>query len=163
MDDIIVDLTQQETIEYFDFVNKMKLAPARYTAYIAENDTIGILQYEGLAAPLDYYLQSNNIEFPADQMLKLGGRNTIAVAYSQNTKQLYANDEIIKSNNLTIPTTYEDLLGILEQLKSSGVEFPVSGMFNNNRDLAIMFVNIYLSLGGELFKDSESPKIDYKK
>ena len=32
-------------------------------------------------------------------------------------------------------------------------------MFNNNRDLAIMFVNIYLSLGGELFKDSESPKI----
>ena len=159
LDDIIVDLTQQETIEYFDFVNKMKLAPARYTAYIAENDTIGILQYEGLAAPLDYYLQSNNIEFPTDQMLKLGGRNTIAVAYSQNTKQLYANDEIIKSNNLTIPTTYEDLLGILEQLESSGVEFPVSGMFNNNRDLAIMFVNIYLSLGGELFKDSESPKI----
>ena len=58
LDDIIVDLTQQETIEYFDFVNKMKLAPARYTANIAENDTIGILQYEGLAAPLDYYLQS---------------------------------------------------------------------------------------------------------
>ena len=63
-DDILVDLIQQETMEYFDFVNKMKLAPARYTAYISENDTIGILQYEGLAAPLDYYLQSNNIEFP---------------------------------------------------------------------------------------------------
>ena len=78
----------------------MKLAPARYTAYISENDTIGILQYEGLAAPLDYYLQSNNIEFPQDQMLKLGGRNTIAVAYSKNTKQIYSNDDIINSNNI---------------------------------------------------------------
>ena len=158
-DDIIIDLTQNEKIEYFDFVTKMKLAPARYTAYISENDTIGILQYEGLAAPLDYYLQSNNIEFPQDQMLKLGGRNTIAVAYSKNTKQIYSNDDIINSNNQTVPSTYEDLLSLAEQLKSSGIEYPVTGMFNNDRDLAIMFINIYLSLEGELFKDSESPKI----
>tara|TARA_B100001287_G_scaffold273080_1_gene275881 strand:- start:984 stop:2210 length:1227 start_codon:yes stop_codon:yes gene_type:complete len=158
-DDILVDLTQSEKIEYFDFVEKMKLAPARYTAYVSENDTIGILQYEGLAAPLDYYLQSNNIEFPQDQMLKLGGRNTIAVAYSKNTKQIYSNDEIINSNNQTVPTTYEDLLSLAEQLKSSGIEYPISGMFNNDRDLAIMFVNMYLSLGGELFKGPESPKI----
>ena len=60
-DDIILDLVQSENIEYFDFVTKMKLAPARYTAYISENDTIGILQYEGLAAPMDYYLQSYNL------------------------------------------------------------------------------------------------------
>ncbi len=158
-DEILVDLTQSEKIEYFDFVEKMKLAPARYTAYVSENDTIGILQYEGLAAPLDYYLQSNNIEFPQDQMLKLGGRNTIAVAYSKNTKQIYSNDEMMNSNNQNVPSTYEDLLSLAEQLQSSGVEYPISGMFNNDRDLAIMFVNIYLSLGGELFKDAESPKI----
>ena len=158
-DDIIVDLIQQETMEYFDFVNKMKLAPARYTAYISENDTIGILQYEGLAAPLDYYLQSNNIEFPENQMLKLGGRNTIVVAYSNNTKQIYVNDNIFSQNNLTVPSTYEDLLTVSEELKTLGNEFPVTGMFNTNRDLAIMFVNIYLSLGGELFKSPESPKI----
>ena len=98
-DEIIFDLSQSENIEYFDFVTKMKLAPARYTAYVSENDTIGILQYEGLAAPMDYYLQSNNITFPEDQMLKLGGRHTIAVAYSKNTKQIYINDDILSSNN----------------------------------------------------------------
>ena len=127
-DDIIVNLTQQETMEYFDFVNKMKLAPARYTAYISENDTIGILQYEGLAAPLDYYLQSNNIEFPENQMLKLGGRNTIVVAYSNNTKQIYVNDNIFGQNNLTVPNTYEDLLVVSEDLKALGNEFPVTGI-----------------------------------
>ena len=158
-DEIIFDLSQSENIEYFDFVTKMKLAPARYTAYISENDTIGILQYEGLAAPMDYYLQSNNITFPEDQMLKLGGRHTIAVAYSKNTKQIYVNDDIISSNNQSVPSTYEDLLLIAEELKSAGIEYPISGMFNSHRDLAIMFVNLYLSLGGELFKDPESPKI----
>lgn len=158
-DDIILDLVQSENIEYFDFVTKMKLAPARYTAYLSENDTIGILQYEGLAAPMDYYLQSNNITFPEEQMLKLGGRHTIAVAYSKNTKQIFANNDILNSNNKSVPTTYEELLSLAEELKSSGVEYPISGMFNNSRDLAIMFVNIYLSLGGELFKDVDSPKI----
>ena len=158
-DEIIFDLSQSENIEYFDFVTKMKLAPARYTAYVSENDTIGILQYEGLAAPMDYYLQSNNITFPEDQMLKLGGRHTIAVAYSKNTKQIYINDDILSANNLSVPSTYEDLLLIADELKSSGTEYPISGMFNNDRDLAIMFVNMYLSLGGELFKDPESPKI----
>ena len=158
-DEIILDLMQSENIEYFDFVTKMKLAPARYTAYISENDTIGILQYEGLAAPMDYYLQSNNITFPEEQMLKLGGRHTVAVAYSKNTKQIYANENIINSNNKSVPSSYEELLSLAEELKSAGIEYPVSGMFNNNRDLAIMFVNIYLSLGGDLFKDVESPKI----
>ncbi len=158
-DEIILDLMQSENIEYFDFVTKMKLAPARYTAYISENDTIGILQYEGLAAPMDYYLQSNNITFPKEQMLKLGGRHTVAVAYSKNTKQIYANENIINSNNKSVPSSYEELLSLAEELKSAGIEYPVSGMFNNDRDLAIMFVNIYLSLGGELFKDAESPKI----
>ena len=158
-DEIIFDLSQSENIEYFDFVTKMKLAPARYTAYVSENDTIGILQYEGLAAPMDYYLQSNNITFPEDQMLKLGGRHTIAVAYSKNTKQIYVNDDIITSNNQSVPSTYEDLLLIADELKSAGIEYPISGMFNSDRDLAIMFVNLYLSLGGELFKDPESPKI----
>ena len=158
-EEIIFDLSQSENMEYFDFVTKMKLAPAKYTAYISENDTIGILQYEGLASALDYYLQSNNITFQEDQMLKLGGRHTIAVAYSKNTKQIYANNDIINSNNQTIPSTYEDLILLAEELKSAGIEYPISGMFNNNRDLAIMFVNMYLSLGGELFKNDESPKI----
>ena len=158
-DEILFDISQSESIEYFDFVTKMKLAPARYTAYVSENDTIGILQYEGLAAPMDYYLQSNNVIFPENQMLKLGGRHTIVVAYSKNTKQIYVNDDIISSNNQSPPSTYEDLLLIAEELKSSGIEYPISGMFNNQRDLAIMFVNMYLSLGGELFKNPESPKI----
>ena len=158
-DEIILDLSQSENIEYFDFVAKMKLAPARYTAYVSENDTIGILQYEGLAGAMDYYLQSNNITFKEDQMLKFGGRNTIAVAYSKNTKQIYANNNILNSNNLSVPNTYEELIIVAEELKSSGLEYPISGMFNNHRDLAIMFVNIYLSLGGELFKGPESPKI----
>ena len=48
---------------------------------------------------------------------------------------------------------------LAEELKSAGIEYPITGMFNNNRDLAIMFVNMYLSLGGELFKNDESPKI----
>ena len=158
-DEILFDLSQSENIEYFDFVTKMKQAPARYTAYISENDSIGILQYEGLASPMDYYLQSNNITFPEEQMLKLGGRHTIVVAYAKNTKQIYVNDDIISSNSQSVPSTYEDLLLMADELKSSGIEYPISGMFNNQRDLAIMFVNMYLSLGGELFKDSESPKI----
>ena len=70
----------------------MKLAPARYTAYIAENDTIGILQYEGLVAPLDYGLQSNNIEFPADQMLKLWKKHGCSCVFTEY-KTAYANDE----------------------------------------------------------------------
>ena len=60
-------------------------------------------------------------------MLKLGGRNTIAVAYSQNTKQLYANDEIIKVIILQFQLPMK-ICSVLEQLKSSGVEFPVSNV-----------------------------------
>ena len=55
-------------------------------------------------------------------MLKLGGRNILQL-HIHRIQNNFTNDEIIKSNNLTIPTTYEDLLGILEQLKSSGVKF----------------------------------------
>ena len=37
-----------------------------------------------------------------------------------------------------MPSTYEDLLLVADELKSSGIENPISGMFNNQRDLDII-------------------------
>jgi len=159
-DGIIIKNTFVEDYDYFPFIQKMKQAPAAYTSFISENDSLGILVYEGLASALNYYLESNGIEIPEEQQIKIDGKKITAVAFSKDTKHLYYNNDILNRVGIQIPTTYKEVIAAAEKIKSEGImEYPLGDLYNNEWELSVQFINLYLSLGGVLFKeDSAKPQ-----
>ena len=158
-DDILVKNTALQDYDYFPFVQTMKQAPAGYTAFISENDSLGILLYEGLAASLNYYLDSNGITIPEERIIKVDGKKITAIAYAKDTKHLYYREDILEQAGLKVPTSFEEILTAAEKIKSQGLmEYPLGDLYNDEWQLTVQFINLYLSLGGELFKkDSAKP------
>ena len=104
--DILIKITSLKDYDYFPFVQTMKQAPAGYTSFISENDSLGILLYEGLAAPLNYYLESNDITIPSERLIKVDGKKITAIAYAKDTKHLYYREDILQQAGLEVPTSF---------------------------------------------------------
>ena len=161
-DGIIVTSTLVSDYDYFPFIQTMKQAPAGHTSFISQNDSLGILIYEGLASALNYYLESNNIVIPEERQIKVDGKKITAVAFSKDTKHLYYREDILNKLNLDVPKNFKEILTAAEKIKSEGLmEYPLGDIYNNEWELAVQFVNLYLSTGEKLFKE-ESAKPQFR-
>jgi len=160
VDDIFVVTSLQKEFDYFPFVQTLKQAPAGFTSFISENDSLGIILYEGLASQLDYYLESNNIEVAENRKIKIDGKKTTAIAFIKDTKHLYYKEDILNKAGIDVPTSYSEVLEAAEIIKSKGIlEYPLGDLYNNEWQLAVQFVNLYLSLDGKLFKEESAKPI----
>ena len=164
-EDIIITNTLIIDYDYFPFIQSMKQAPAEYTSFISENDSLGILIYEGLASALNYYLESNDIVIPEERQIKVDGKKITAIAFSKDTKHIYYKEEILKSANIEVPKTFEEILTAAKKIQDAGLmEYPLGDLYNDEWELSVQFINLYLSLGGILFKEeSAKPQFRNKK
>ena len=165
IDEILVNNTLIEDYDYFPFIQTMKQAPAGYTSFISQNDSLGILIYEGLASALNYYLESNKIEIPEERKIKVDGKKITAIAFSKDTKHLYYRADILDKINAKVPTTYNEILSVAEKIRSEGLmQYPLGDLYNDEWELAVQFINLYLSTGEVLFnEDSAKPQFRNKK
>ena len=89
-----------------------------------------------------------------DNMLVKSGNDVLAIAYQQNAQNLYYRKDLFDKHGIKAPTTYSEMLQAAATLKAKepGIEFPIAQTFAKGFDISTEFINIYVGMGGKLFK-----------
>jgi len=89
-----------------------------------------------------------------DNMLVKSGNDVLAIAYQQNAQNLYYRKDLFDKHGIKAPTTYAEMLQAAATLKAKepSIEFPIAQTFSKGFDISTEFVNIFVGLGGKLFK-----------
>ncbi len=97
------------------------------------------------------YRAKYNIE---DSMLVKSNGQVMAIAFQQNAQNLFYRKDIFDKLGLKVPATYDEMLQAAAVIKAKepGIEFPIAQTFSKGFDISLEFVNIYVGLGGQLFK-----------
>lgn len=99
---------------------------------------------------VDKYKAKYNIE---DATLIKIGDDIMAVAFQVNAQHLFYRKDLLAKYNISVPKTYPEVLAAAEKLKNeSAVPYPLGGAYRTGWNLGLEFINIYLSLGGDLFR-----------
>ena len=99
---------------------------------------------------VDKYRDKYNIEEAT--LIKIGN-DVMAIAFQVNAQHLFYRKDLLAKHNIPVPKTYPEVLTAAEKLKNDGtVPYPLGGTYRTGWNLGLEFINIYLSLGGELFK-----------
>jgi len=118
------------------------------------NSSISGPQASGQLLPLndlvDKYRVKYNIE---DGTLIKIGNDIMAIALQVNAQHLFYRKDLLAKHNISVPKTYPEVLAAAEKLKKDkSIPFPLGGTYRTGWNLGLEFINIYLSLGGGLFK-----------
>jgi len=96
------------------------------------------------------YRAKYNIE---DATLIKIGDDILAIAFQVNAQHLFYRKDLLAKHNIPVPQTYPEVLAAAEKLKGdAAVPYALGGTYRTGWNLGLEFINIYLSLGGELFK-----------
>ena len=89
-----------------------------------------------------------------ERMLVRVDGEVLAIAFMQNTQNLYYRADLFEKHRLTVPATYAELLHAAEVLKrhEPSVRFPVAQGFGKGFDSATEFINLLASLEGRVFQ-----------
>ncbi len=139
-------------------VQALKAAKSPYGLVALTNATITPAQAAGQLRPLNdfvaKYKAKYNIE---DSMLIKFGNDVMAIAFQVNAQHLFYRKDILDAAGIAPPTSYDEMLAAAAKLKSTaGIEFAISGTYKSGWNLAEEFVNNYLGMGGQFFKDGSA-------
>ena len=89
-----------------------------------------------------------------ERMLVRVDGEVMAIAFMQNTQNLYLRQDLFDRHRLAVPTTYADMLSAATLIKARepGITFAVAQGFGKGFDGATEFTNILASLGGRFFE-----------
>ncbi|PRY93703.1 carbohydrate ABC transporter substrate-binding protein (CUT1 family) [Hasllibacter halocynthiae] len=127
--------------------------PAEYTSAVVANGTLVPLLNEGLVRPLDDLIAEHGegVISPA-QVITVDGQ-AMAVAFMANAQHLFVRQDILDEVGMEVPTTYEEVLDLLEAIREAGImEDPFVANTAVGWNLAEEFVNMYSGYGGEFFE-----------
>ncbi len=118
------------------------------------NSSITVPQASGQLMALndlvEKYRTKYNIE---DGTLIKFGNDIMAIAFQVNAQHLFYRKDLLTKHNIPVPKTYSEVLAAAEKLKGdASVAYPLGGTYRTGWDLGMEFINIYLAMGGELFK-----------
>lgn len=157
-----VSVTANQTTEHRDIqVAALTANPAEYTAAVVANSSIVPLMNEGLIRPLDDLIAQYAPDLPQLNKITIDGK-VMAVAFMANAQHLFVRDDLLAQVGASAPSTYEEVLDILAQLRAAGaLEHPFAMNTAAGWNLGEEFVNMYLGHGGELFAaGSAAPAIN---
>lgn len=81
------------------------------------------------------------------------GNDIMAIAFQVNAMHLYYRKDLLAKHKIPVPKTYPEVLAAAEKLKADpAVDYPLGGTYKTGWNVGLEFINIYLSLGGSLFK-----------
>ena len=89
-----------------------------------------------------------------ERMLVRVDGEVMAIAFMQNTQNLYLRQDLFDRHRLSVPTTYSDMLNAATVIKARepSISFAVAQGFGKGFDSATEFTNIFASLGGKFFE-----------
>ena len=89
-----------------------------------------------------------------DNMLVKSNGEVLAIAYQQNAQNLFYRKDLFDKHGIKVPTTYPEMLQAAAALKAKepGIDFPIAQTFAKGFDVGTEFVNIYVGMGGHMFK-----------
>ena len=157
-----VEVTANQTTEHRDIqVAALTANPAEYTSAIVANSSIVPLMNEGLIRPLDDLIAQYAPDLPQLNRITIDGQ-VMAVAFMANAQHLFVRDDILAQVGAAAPSTYEEVLEVLGNIRAAGVmEHPFAMNTAAGWNLGEEFVNMYMGFGGELFEaGSAAPAIN---
>ncbi len=88
-----------------------------------------------------------------ERMLVRMDGEVMAIAFMQNTQNLYYRRDLFQRHGIAVPTTYEQMLqaATLLRAKEPGIANPIAQTFAQGWDLATEFTNLLFSMGGRFF------------
>ena len=89
-----------------------------------------------------------------ERMLVRVDGEVMAIAFLQNTQNLYYRADLFAKHHLAVPTDYAQLVQAAAELKRSerSITFPIAQGFAKGFDCGTEFANILASLGGRFFQ-----------
>ena len=141
-----------------DFAKKQSTAmganPSLYQIGGVANETIVPLLRGGLIRPLDTLVAKYGQKLQPNQLVKIDGK-IMAIAMMVNAQHLMYREDILKSLNIAVPKTYDELLAAAEKIKAAkAIDYPLGGTYKVGWNLGEEFTNMYLGLGGKFFDDA---------
>ena len=138
----------------------LKNSPNKYS--IATADTLSILPLiEGKhIRPLDDLVQLYGENLNNMQLIRYEGK-IMAIAITANTQHFMYRQDIFDELDIDEPQTYNDVLLAAKKItKKKGYTFPLGGAYKTGWHVGLEFVNIYLSLDGELWDEEGLPTVN---
>jgi len=88
-----------------------------------------------------------------ERMLVRMDGEVMAIAFMQNTQNLYYRRDLFERHRIAIPATYDQMLQAakLLRVKEPGIANPIAQTFAQGWDLATEFTNLLFSMGGRFF------------
>ena len=89
-----------------------------------------------------------------ERMLVRVDGEVMAIAFMQNTQNLYLRQDLFDRHGLAVPATYAQMLkaaAVIRQ-REPGIDYPIAQGFGKGFDVATEFTNILASLGGRFFE-----------
>ena len=107
-------------------------------------------QLAPLTALVDKYRDRYRIE---ERMLVRVDGEVMAIAFIQNTQNLYYRADLLTRHGLAVPDTYAAMVQVAQALKAAEptLAHPIAQSFAGGYDIATEFTNVLSSLGGRYF------------
>ena len=88
-----------------------------------------------------------------ERMLVRMDGEVMAIAFMQNTQNLYYRRDLLQRHGIAVPTTYDQMLQAAKLLrgKEPGIANPIAQTFAQGWDLATEYTNLLASMGGSFF------------
>ena len=141
---------RQETEQAFESKGK-----SPFDAAVVSMGTYGVLQGKGQLQPMTDLVEKYRAKFKIeDRMLVKINGEVMAIAFMQNTQNLFYRKDLFDKHNIKVPTDYAQMVVAAGQLKvkEPSIEFPIAQTFSKGFDSATEFTNLYIAFGGKFFK-----------
>jgi multiple sugar transport system substrate-binding protein len=148
-----VTVTKNQTTEHKDLmVAALKANPAVYSTVVVANASLVPLLNENLIRPLDALVAKHGKSLKKNQLITIDGK-IVAIAFMANAQHAFYRKDILDKAGVAVPKTYEEVVAAAKLIREKGLmEFPYAALFKKGWDLGEEFVNMYIGMGGDLFK-----------
>ena len=122
------------------------------------NSTIPPLQAAGQLQSMNDLVEKYKGEYNIEDAMQISfGGEVQAIAFQVNCQHLFYRKDLLEKHNISVPTTYEEVIAAAEKLKGeASIEFPLGGTYKSGWNLAQEFVNLFLAAGGEFFQPASA-------
>ena len=147
--------TKLTTDNQAETTQALKAAKSPYGLVALTNGSITPAQAAGQLRPLNDFVAKYKAKYNIEEaMLIKFGNDVMAIAFQVNAQHLFYRKDILDAAGIAAPKTYDEVLAAAAKLKgAAGIEFPLSGTYKSGWNLAEEFVNNYLGMGGQFFKE----------
>ena len=134
--------------------------PSLYQIGGVANSTIVPLLNEGTIRPLDDLVAKYGQNLTSNQLIKVDGQ-VMSIAMMVNAQHLMYRKDILDDLGIAPPKSYDEMLAAAEKIKQAGlVDYPIGATMKTGWNVGMEFVNMFLGMGGEFFKDGVQPNVN---